>query len=81
MFALIGFAVGYRLEISRAAYVTMALTAVSSALGQIAFLFATQSREAMTLLPLVTGLVLTLFMFIRAVVHVGIRWHNRVFQQ
>ena len=73
LFALIGFAVGYWLEMSRAGYLTMALTAVGSALGQIVLLFATQIREAMTMLPLVVGLILVLFMLLGAVIHGAFR--------
>ena len=73
LFAVIGIAVGYRLEMSRAGYITMALTAIGSALGQIALLFATQDREATPMLPLIVGLVLVLFMLIGALCHVAIR--------
>jgi hypothetical protein len=73
LFAVIGFAVGYWLEMSRAGYITMALTAVGFGLGQIALLFATQSREAMTLLPLIVGLVIALFMLVGALSHWVIR--------
>ena len=73
LFAVIGFLIGYWLEMSRAGYITMALTAVGSALAQIIHLFATQSRDAMTMLPLVVGLILVLFMLIGAFARVAIR--------
>ena len=73
LFAVIGFFIGYRLEMSRAGYVTMALTAVATAVGQILLLFATQEREAMTLLPLVVGALLVLLMLIGAITRRAIR--------
>ena len=73
MFAVVGFFVGYRLEMTRAGYVTMALTTVGFSAGQIIHLFITKSREAMTMLPLVVGLLLVLFMLLGALVRMGIR--------
>ena len=66
LFAVIGLLVGYRLEMTRAGYVTMALTSVSFSAGQIIHLFTTKSREAMTLLPLVFGLTIVTFMLLGA---------------
>jgi len=73
MFAAIGLFVGYRLEMTRAGYVTMALTAVGSSAGQIIHLVITKSREAMTMLPLVVGLVLVLCMLLGALVRLAVR--------
>jgi hypothetical protein len=73
LFAVIGGFVGYRLEMTRAGYVTMALTAVGFSAGQIIHLFMTRSREAMTLLPLVVGLVLVLFMLLGALLRLAVR--------
>ena len=73
LFAVTGFFVGYRLEMTRAGYVTMALTTVGFSGGQIILLFITRSREAMTMLPLVVGLVLVLFMLVGALVRRAIR--------
>ena len=73
LFAVIGFLVGYRLEMSRLGYVTMALTAVATAIGQILLLFTTQDREAMTLLPLLGGALLVLFMLMGAITRRAIR--------
>ena len=73
LFAVIGFAIGYWLEMSRAGYVTLALTAVGTAIGQIALMLATQSREAITMLPLEVGSVLLFFMLTGAVTRVFIR--------
>ena len=73
LFAMIGFAVGYWLEMSRAGYVTLALTAVGSAAAQFALLFATKNREAMTMLPLLVGVVIALFMLVGAVSRILVR--------
>jgi len=73
LFAVIGFFVGYRLEMTRAGYVTMALTTVGFSGGQIIHLFIARSREAMTMLPLVVGLVLMLFMLLGALVRLALR--------
>ena len=73
LFAVIGFLVGYHLEMSRAGYVTMALTAVGFSAGQIVHLLMTKSREAMTILPLVVGLVLVLFMLLGALARLAVR--------
>jgi len=73
IFAVIGFFVGYRLEMTRAGYVTMALTTVGFSGGQIVHLFITKSREAMTMLPLIVGLVLVLFMLLGALLRLANR--------
>ena len=73
VFAVIGFFVGCRLEMTRAGYVTLALTAVGFSAGQIVHLLITKSREAMTMLPLIVGLVLVLFMLLGALVRLAIR--------
>ena len=46
--------------------------------GQIALLFITKSREAMTILPLVVGLVLVLFMLLGALFRMVIRRRTNV---
>jgi hypothetical protein len=73
IFAVIGFFVGYKLEMTRAGYLTMALTTLGISAGQIALLFITKSREAMTMLPLIVGLVLILFMLLGALVRMAVR--------
>ena len=73
LFSVIGFFVGYRLEMTRAGYVTMALTTVGFSTGQIVHLFITKTREAMTMLPLLVGLVLVLFMLLGALVRLALR--------
>jgi len=71
--AVVGIFVGYRLEMTRAGYVTMALTAVGFSAGQIVHLFMARSREAVTMLPLVVGLVLVLFMLLGAMLRLAVR--------
>ena len=66
LFAVMGFMVGYRLEMTRAGYVTMSLTSVGFSAGQIIHLFITKSHEAMTMLPLVIGLTIVMFMLLGA---------------
>jgi hypothetical protein len=73
LFAVVGFFVGYRLEMTRAGYVVMALTTVGFSTGQIIHLSITRSREALTILPLVVGLVLVLFMLLGALVRLAVR--------
>jgi hypothetical protein len=73
IFVVIGFFVGYRLEMTRAGYLTMALTAVGFSAGQLVHLLITRNREGMTMLPLVVGLVLVLFMLFGALVRLAIR--------
>jgi hypothetical protein len=73
LFAVVGFFVGYRLEMTRAGYVTMALTTVGFSAGQIIQLFVTRSREATTMLPLVVELVLVLFMLLGALLRLAVR--------
>jgi hypothetical protein len=71
LFGVTGLLVGYRLRTSRAGYITMALTAIVFPAGQLVHLYVTRNREAMTMLPLVLGLVLVLFMFLGALGRVG----------
>ena len=78
MFAVLGFLVGYRLEMTRAGYVTMALTSVGCSAGQILHLFITRNREAMTLLPLVIGLIIVMFMLMGALVRRAVRSRTNV---
>jgi hypothetical protein len=73
LFALLGFFVGYRLEMTRAGYVTLALTTVGFSAGQIILLLITRNREAMTVLPMVVGLVLVLYMLLGALLHCAVR--------
>jgi len=68
--AVIGFVIGYRLEMTRAGYISMALTAIGFSAGQIAHLLLAQNRASMTLLPLVVGLVIVLFMLLGGVLRV-----------
>jgi hypothetical protein len=76
-FAALGFFVGYRLEMTRAGYVTMALTAEGFSAAQITLLLLIRNREAMTLLPLVVGLVLVLFMLLGAFLRLALRGRSK----
>ena len=78
LFAVIGLLVGYRLEMTRAGYVTMALTTIGFSAGQIIHLLITRSREAMTMLPLVVGLMLVLFMLLGALIRLAVRNRKNV---
>ena len=78
LLAVIGFCVGYRLEMTRAGYVTMALTTIAFSAGQIIHLFTSRSREAMTMLPLFVGLVVILFMLLGAVSRLAVRSKRKV---
>ena len=77
LFAALGFFVGYRLGMTPAGYVTLALTAVGFSAGQITLLLITRNREAMTMLPLVVGLVLVLFMLLGALVTWAVRGRRK----
>jgi hypothetical protein len=65
---VVGFLVGYRFEMTRVGYVTLALTALGSSVVQVIHLLTSHSREAMTLLPLIVGFVLVLFMLLGALI-------------
>jgi hypothetical protein len=78
LFAVIGFSVGYCLGMARAGYVTMALTTGAVSAAQIIHLFLARSREAMTMLPLVLGLVLVLSMLLGALLRLAVRGRRDV---
>ena len=73
LFAVIGFFVGYHLEMSRAGYITMAVTTIGFSEGQIVHVLITKNPEAITMLPLLVGLLLVLFMLIGALVRFAVR--------
>ena len=73
LFAAIGLVVGFRLAMSRAGYITVALTAVVFGVGQIVLLFLAKNRESMTMLPLVVGLILVLCMLLGALTRMALR--------
>ena len=64
--AVIGFLIGYRQGMTRTGYLMMALTGVVSSSAQIAHMLLAQSRESITMLPLVVGLILLLCMLFGA---------------
>jgi hypothetical protein len=71
LFAVIGFLVGYWLGMSRAGYVTTALTSVGFSVGQFVEISIAQTRNAIKLWPLEMGLVLVLFMLLGALVRLA----------
>ena len=60
-------------KMTRAGYVTLALTTVGFSAGQIILLLITRNREAMTVLPMVVGSVFVLFMLLGALLHCAVR--------
>jgi len=75
-FVLVGFAIGYWLEMSRAGYLVMALTAVRLFAGEILHVLTASNRAALTVLPIVIGLILSTFMLIGALAHVVARRYS-----
>ena len=73
IFVVVGFAIGYWLEMSRAGYLVMALTSVGFFAGEIVHVLTTSNRAALTVLPIVIGLILSTFMLIGALIHVVAR--------
>jgi uncharacterized membrane protein YeiH len=73
LLAVSGFLVGYRLGMTPAGYVTMALTTLGFSAGQIVDVSIAQSPESVTLLPLVVGLVLVVSMLIGAFLRLAFR--------
>ena len=68
LFAVLGFGLGYRLGTTRRGFVTMAATAVGSAVLQIGHLLTTSERSWMTMLPMVIGAVVVASMLFGALV-------------
>ena len=66
IFAVVGFLVGFRLGMTRAGYVTMALTSAAFFASEIVHVFTTANRAALTMLPMVIGLILVGLMLIGA---------------
>ena len=73
IFAAVGFFVGFRLEMTRGGYVTMALTSVAFFAGEIVHVLTTTNRAALTMLPLVIGLILVAFMLVGASIRLVVR--------
>ena len=73
IFVIVGFGIGYWLEMTRAGYLVMALTAISFFAGQILHVLTTSNRAGLTVLPIVIGLVLSTFMLIGALARVVMR--------
>jgi hypothetical protein len=73
IFAAVGFFVGFRLETTRGGYVAMALTSVAFFAGEIIHVLTTANRAALTMLPMVIGLILVVCMLVGASVRLVIR--------
>ena len=71
--AAVGFFVGFRLEMTRGGYVTMALTSAAFFTGEIVHVLSTANRAALTMLPMVIGLILVAFMLVGASVRLVVR--------
>ena len=76
IFVLVGSAIGHWLEMSRAGCLVMALTAVSFFAGEIFHVLTASNRAALTVLPIVIGLILSMFMLIGALAHVVARRYS-----
>ena len=68
LFAVLGFAVGYRLGITRRGFVAMAAAAVGMTVVQIGHLLTTSERSGMTMLPVVIGAIVVISMLFGALV-------------
>ena len=73
IFITVGFGIGYWLEMTRAGYLVMALTAIGFFAGQILHVLTASNRAGLTVLPIVIGLVLSTFMLIGALARVVMR--------
>jgi hypothetical protein len=69
--AVVGLLIGFWLGMSRAGYVTTALTSVGFSVGQFVQISIAQTRNAISLWPLETGLVLVLCMLLGALVRLA----------
>jgi hypothetical protein len=76
IFVVVGFAIGYWLEMSRAGYLVMALTSVGFFAGEIVYVLTTSNRAGLTVLPIVIGLILSTFMLIGALARVVARRYS-----
>jgi hypothetical protein len=72
LFAVVGFSVGFWLEMTRSGYIAMALTTVGFFAGEIIHVLTTTNRASLTMLPLVIGLLLTTFMLAGALVRLAV---------
>lgn len=72
LFAAIGLFVGCRLGITRTGYVRIGLAAVFFSGGQIIHMFLDRSREPMTMLALLVGVNLVLFILLGALVRLAV---------
>jgi hypothetical protein len=56
--ALVGFAVGYALGMTKAGFLSLGAASIASSILQIAVVFVTADRTQATMLPLVAGTVI-----------------------
>ncbi|HKE83770.1 MAG TPA: hypothetical protein VKB50_08455 [Vicinamibacterales bacterium] len=68
LFGVLGFALGYRLGMSRRGFVTLAIVSIGASIAQVGHLLTTTERSAMTMLPLVVGTVIVSTMLLGALV-------------
>jgi hypothetical protein len=73
IFVVVGFGIGYWLEMTRAGFLVMALTAIGFFAGQILHVLMASNRAELTVLPIVIGLILLTFMLIGALARVVMR--------
>jgi hypothetical protein len=76
IFVVVGFAVGYWLEMSRSGYLVMALTSVGFFAGEVVHVLTTSNRSGLTVLPIVIGLILSMFMLIGALARLVARRYS-----
>jgi hypothetical protein len=73
IFAVVGCLIGFWLEMTRAGYIAMGLTAVAFFAAEIIHVLTTTNRASLTLMPLVIGLILVAFMLAGALVRLLVR--------
>ena len=73
IFVIVGFGIGWWLEMTRAGYLVMALTSIGFFAGEIVHVLTTSNRAGVTVLPIVIGLILSTFMLIGALARVLMR--------
>lgn len=66
IFAIVGFLIGYRFEMTRAGYLAMAFTSIAVFAVQIVHVATTKDRASLTLLPMVLGFLVVSFMLLGA---------------
>jgi hypothetical protein len=77
--AAIGCFVGYRMGITRAGYVTISFTIIAFSAGQTVYWLLARSPETVTMMPIIVGLDLALFMVLGGLLRQAVRriWNDR----